>query len=578
MTREEIQALNDEELQNKFNEVREQGLELAKSEDSTVEDITESIAILEMIDEELANRKDVEKSLTAAKETLTKALKMSKKFEAEDTEEETEDSEEEETTDTEEETVDTEEETTEDTEEDAEEVEAELKVDGNIEQILEASQKTSEDTKNLLEQFLEVVKDIKTDDEKVEVEVVEDAPLVTASTTSTSIGDLREGGGKKYGSFADLTAAAFKASRNANKGTDGEIMYLASMPSSKSEFSLKKGEDGLNLKAIQQLQDKVSTEEGMKASLACCVSPEVARDLPSYCDSSSGIFRPPVVNIENGGLAYQLPSNACGFEPETFTWKDCEIDPETGETIPVDNAENEKPCQIIEGCPEDVKLIAEARGWCFEYGNADAMFNPEFLEYWIGEALCKYEFVSGQANLQEILDDPRITTQACALPKAGLFGDIFQALGVAADQIRADLCAGNLRLDVWLPSWLEAAIAIDNIRRGSTGGLGLIGSELNLNINPLIHWQPLSNSTDCTYPDAAQILIAAPGSIIEGDAGELNFGLVRDSQLNSKNKVRLAYEKFGAVGFIGADCAAKILELTDLCANGAVGPRVDACA
>lgn len=353
---------------------------------------------------------------------------------------------------------------------------------------------------------------------------------------------------------------------NRTKGTKGEVIWVGSVKSGSKAASLDSTDTDHNRRVLADLTKAVTTPDGLKASCAC-VSYDPIRDYTSYCNATPS-FTLPKIGAPRGGLCVTLSEEACGLEVEPFEWSE-ECDPE------VPNPE-EKPCQTFD-CGTEEKALVSAFGWCFEYSNGKAQFDGEHLAFLLGEAQCKFEKLCEKRNYDTVTSHPRLQKEACTAAGAGLHGDLFEIISVKAAAIRALLCNKNLRLEVTVPCWVANAIALDSIRRGTNSTVASIEAALNVNISEYTDPAAL-DIADCTFPDTADVLITAPGAFVEVDGGELNFGLMRDSVLNAKNKVRLAYEKWTTVLFKAPSCAAVLVTIDGLCANGATGPRIDACA
>lgn len=557
-----------QEIQDQIATLKKEILGMTKDDSASIEDINAKLEQLEALDVELseAEQGDKVQSKLDALKAEDEALDSHENpgDEVEETEDDTED--------------DTEEET---------ETDETVDLDA-IGEIAEQMSKSNEDLKTNFSQMLDELKNVLgASQEEVEAEAeaaseslsaedgYKDEPSSSSQLSKFFINtSTNEKSSDGYENFNELMQATLKAAKNAGKGTSGEVISVAKMQRNQSEYKLG-NDEGQNLQVINQIRKDFMTGDGaLKASLSCCIPPEVSREIPTFCDTSTGAFSKPTVRLDRGSITYPLLSE-CGYDPKLFEWNDC--DPETGE--PVDNSANEKECITIE-CGEDIKLQVNARGICFLYGNADAMFAPEYLEAWISESLCKYNYIAAQMDLDKVLNDPRLPVAACALEGGGLLADLYTTIGAAVDGIRSSLCAGNLTLDVDAPAWISNLLFIDSIKRGggSQDWISILERDLNIRWNEINHWNPITDPAACAYPDAAEILISAPGSIVTGDGGEIDFGVQRDSALNCKNQVKLMWEEFTCTKFIGPSCSAKKLELTGLCANGAVGPRIDTCS
>lgn len=368
-----------------------------------------------------------------------------------------------------------------------------------------------------------------------------------------------------------LQAALMAAMENQHKGVPGTTDYLGTIRDEfDPELTLKDSDPTHNFEAITaSLANHINSEDALVASV-CCAPNDIIRDLVSYC-RADGLYTLPRVAAPYGGITYALPSHACGLILDTFEWKE-ECDPEA-------DPQPDKPCVEIEcGKYEDVRV--NAFGWCFEYCNSQAKFNPEQLEYYLAEARCRFEHIVSKRLLDMVLTHPRVSgnTLTCVTAGGGLSGDVMEILSTKFNDMRNELCNPSLRPNVVAPVWLEDLFDIDACRRGGTSkSFSQIVSQLGGTVQFVSHWQEPEKG-ECALPDEVDLLVHVPGIFREVDGGEMNFGLVRDSVLNAKNKVRIMYERWNALANFGPDCGACILTIEGLCPNGAVGPRTDSCA
>jgi hypothetical protein len=145
-----------------------------------------------------------------------------------------------------------------------------------------------------------------------------------------------------------------------------------------------------------------------------------------------------------------------------------------------------------------------------------------------------------------------------------------------------------------MPSWIQELARSDRYYRGVGAGepasLEEVFAENNVQpkymeiLNrytavpvPADGYDRIDISQD-VYPSTLPMIIALPGTFRELSAGELDFGIVRDSTLNSINQVVMQHEYWSMTHIFGPSCAFKRFNITGLCANGAIGPRIDVCA
>lgn len=375
--------------------------------------------------------------------------------------------------------------------------------------------------------------------------------------------------GKPFSSMEELGSELHKAVRNRRYGTNGEMLKVGSVD--KPEALQLTDDPAKNMALLAKSRAEISAStEALVAS--CCAPTQPITELTSWCDATDGVLQLPRVDAPKGRVDVQLPDAACDLDLAFFEWEQ-ECDPEA-------DPQADKGVIVIDCGLDLAPIVANATGWRFQFTNQAAKFTPEYLAYYFGEAACNFEHYKSARRITDILALPETPAAAAAAPatKSGLVNDLKEILSVKATLIRQSLKARRLRLDAILPAWLQDAASVDSTRRGNTGQtLDQALAELNINPQYVTGWQPIADGV--AFPQAAEVLLYAPGVYRDVYSGEEDFGITRDSTLNAKNLVEMMFEEWSSVGYFGpvGGCAVQRLALTDLCPSGAIGPRVDIC-
>jgi hypothetical protein len=131
------------------------------------------------------------------------------------------------------------------------------------------------------------------------------------------------------------------------------------------------------------------------------------------------------------------------------------------------------------------------------------------------------------------------------------------------DLVRADFARGvpnplsREMTQAQIVAWFAAAgVDVAFYLDGKTGGGQVFGTQ--------------AAGAALTFPSSLIWYLFAPGTFIFLDGGELDFGLVRDSTLNTRNDCRMQVETFEQIAYIGNES----IEVTQtVCASGEMGAR-----
>ncbi|MGH8992978.1 MAG: major capsid protein [Acidimicrobiia bacterium] len=241
----------------------------------------------------------------------------------------------------------------------------------------------------------------------------------------------------------------------------------------------------------------------------------------------------------------------------------------------------EKAClHVTCAAPRTYAVSAISR--CVEFGNFGARAYPEQVDGWMTLATAAHARRAETALLDAI------AANSAAVTSAGLVGAGREVLAhfaqLAAGYRSRHRMRADARLSVLAPAWTVDLIRADFARGlnepremtqaqteewlgaagidvrwymdGKTGGGQVFGGQ--------------AAGAALTFPSSLIAYVFAPGTFLFLDGGELDFGIVRDSTLNTRNDFRLMVETFEALGYVGGES----LELTlSVCASGEMGAR-----
>ena len=538
MSEEKVEQEESKSLQERYEEQLAKVTELAES--ATIEDVAEleeQVAALDALKEELEAEEKAVESLEGIKEKIVSLQSVEEEAVEKSAEPESKE---------------------------AEVVEAVKEAETKEEEVKEEAEATEK-----VEKVEEKVEE-KVAEKEAEIltpEIVQDEVVVEAAA-STGIIDLTSQSRREFASRDEMIQEVMRQFDNMSSGADGEVIRIGKISGTNADVQLTKEDHGANLKALANSQAAMVNEDGsLNASVCQCLSVDIIRGIQSFCDSSTGTFSLPTVAAPRGGVKIELPSNACGIEYETFEWQE-ECDPAVAEANP------DKVCNPIP-CGDYEEAIVSAYGWCFEITNAFARFNPEQVDYYLGEAACDFEFRRAQRLLDLVLTHPRLTASACAAGGLNAADEIKRILAIKAAKLRRGIRNYSTPLIATAPTSLRWALGT-NGGRTAASVFAEISNDLNIQFEFVDHWQEIDADAPCeAYSDTYDILLQVPGVFREVDGGDLDFGLVRDSELNKRNKFRLQFESWNAVIFAGPDCSAELCTISGLCFDGREAPRAE---
>lgn len=242
-----------------------------------------------------------------------------------------------------------------------------------------------------------------------------------------------------------------------------------------------------------------------------------------------------------------------------------------------------KPCLVLD-CPDDVETIVDAITSCLRIGNFRARYFPEQVAAWVTKAAQNFARVAESRILTKIGAE---STQVKTGQVLGTTRHVLTVLDRAGAALRSrHRLDPDYPLRMIAPAWL-----LDNMRSDLTrqmpGDNMLDTTDAQINaflasrqIN--VAWtldgeagQIFGTQHDgdlLGWPSTVIVYLYPEGSWLYLDGGTLDFGLVRDSVLNSTNDFQLFSEGFENVAFHGYESQRIVM---DVCPSGEAAALAD---
>lgn len=242
-----------------------------------------------------------------------------------------------------------------------------------------------------------------------------------------------------------------------------------------------------------------------------------------------------------------------------------------------------KPCYHIE-CAAFGEFAVEARVLCLTFGNFQQQFYPELVADTLAKSLVAHEHLVNAGLIADIvaLAD---STGPIPSPGGGALSAVLGTLAFKAAQYREKYrMPRTATLTAVLPYWVRDAMVADYVRRASTvdpsavsGAIDSYFADRNINPQWVYDWQGLADDQvggpKVEFPGTADILLYAEGTVVRLDAPTLDFGIVRDSTLNSVNDWQQFVEQFVGIAKIGHEVM--LIEDVETCPTGETGQAID---
>lgn len=186
-----------------------------------------------------------------------------------------------------------------------------------------------------------------------------------------------------------------------------------------------------------------------------------------------------------------------------------------------------------------------------------------------------------------------MTTPVVGLDVLGASHSVYDSLSLAIEWYKdLNKMGDGTTIEATGPRWLRTLLKADMGKRDSVGADVVSNQDVlnhfaNLNARPqfVLDWQPLAKSVagppitfppPTAWPTTVDILLAPAGTWAKGLKPMVKLNAIYDSTLLKKNEYIKSF--FEDAFLITQRCATALKVTIPLCVNGAMGPRIDACA
>lgn len=318
--------------------------------------------------------------------------------------------------------------------------------------------------------------------------------------------------------------------------------------------------------------------------------------------------------VERGGIQYRLPFDALSMAEGLGVWGQ---DNDQSVTVAADgtvtyesgddsqgNAFGPKTCYIAD-CPGVVNASIYSTYMCMEFANMTARFDTEWVDATNQSAQIAWARFGENQLLSRILASSKIVYGKQAL---GATRDVLatydKVISYYRNRYRLDT---TIPLHTIMPQWLIDMLRTDMARAMNTTGdpavqFAIAQATLETwfrtrNVNVTWHLDGLAAVTTAIsgvtvpaqfyptmsagqevpgWPDAVDTVLYREGDWLFLDGGTLDLGLVRDSNLNMRNRYQTFIETFEGVAFQGLESLRVVLPLMpNGASSGTIAPAVD---
>lgn len=403
---------------------------------------------------------------------------------------------------------------------------------------------------------------------------------------------LTASGAPDFGAIGTAFGTAFSSMKGHKRG-DSTFVPVVRLGIPESDLRNAYGDDRYlddspvaNTRKVRAVTASIAamSDESIQAAGGICAPAPVRYDLPIVGDDARPVRDTALVGFgaDRGGVRTIPPPlltdvDTTGAAAGVSVWTN------TTDTTP---GANTKPCLTIT-CPDDDETLVEAIYRCIEFGNFRARFFSEQVEAWwelLGVWASRFiesrhltAIGSGSTNLSagQVLGTTR--TVLAVLDRA-----------ISAMRNRHRISRNGLPLRLIAPEWLLDNMRADLSRElpGSTEErLAMSDAQIEAffrarRVN--VTWSLDGETGQIFGPQPTGALedwitdvivyLYPEGSWLHLDGGQLDFGLVRDSTLNSTNDVQMAFESFEAVHFHGVESQRITIAI---CPDGTTSGTVD---
>lgn len=279
----------------------------------------------------------------------------------------------------------------------------------------------------------------------------------------------------------------------------------------------------------------------LTASGGWCAPSQTMYDLFDL-SGQTGLLDLPSVQIDRGGIKVPDYIGIDAADGALWIW-----DEDDDEAAP---AVGTKPCFTIP-CLAWTDYRLAAYGLCLSHGNLSDRAYPELTRRYVSLVM------NAHAHRMSGLWTTQIASATHSVPvtvtAAGTdsYGELMSAVELqVADYRSQHLIASSVVIEVILPAWTQEMLRADlAMRAGVDQMLSVSDAQIDAhfaarNVRPQFveDYKPLFNATPAVvWPATTEFLLYPAGSMVEGNGGTIDLGVVRDSTLNATNDFTAAW-------------------------------------
>lgn len=339
---------------------------------------------------------------------------------------------------------------------------------------------------------------------------------------------------------------------------------------------------GRDARTNEEKIDKITSGSALKASGGICVAPPLQYDLP-ILGTDGRPLRDSLARFgaQRGGVRLLPPPVLSDVVGAVGAWtNDNDIDPGS-------DGPSTKPCVVL-NCPDESETLVYAVTQCLTIGNFRNQFFPEQVKAWTQLVGVQAARFSETRMLTKIGDE---STQVAVTQVLGTTRTVLAALDRRAASVRS-----HHRLDPQFPLRMEAPFwllnnMITDLAREIPGAtderLAMSEAQIeafftvrHINVTWLLDGeagQVFANQVDgdlIGWPSEVVVYLFVEGTWLHLDAGQIDFGIVRDSVLNATNDFQMFSEVFEEVAFHGVPGTSARMAI-DICPSGETASTAD---
>lgn len=383
-----------------------------------------------------------------------------------------------------------------------------------------------------------------------------------------------------YDTFVERAGALFGPG---GRGADGRyhvVRVESDYPEARTLGSSERENNSLVAAAIGE---QTQRDSALVAAGGLCAPLDVRYDI-----NVLGVTNRPIrqaltsFQVPRGGIQYRAPMDALAMTEGMGIWT-MEMDASVPE-LPNPNADIPEPfktCFVAE-CPGTVEAILYSTYLCMEFPNITARFDREWVSAATQGALISWARFAENNLLARMAAASKIVVGKRQLSATrDILATYDKAISRYRNRHRLD---DSVRLHTIMPRWVIDMIRTDVMRGMVTTGAsdvswavtrawieGLFATR-NVGVTwhldgldeitkngvtiPAQHYGDLSEAAGqvvAPWPTAIDSLLYVEGDWLYLDGGTMDFGLVRDSSLNARNRYRTFTENFEGVAFTGLE-------------------------